>query len=202
MSDLNKIFDAWLDTGELSQSNEKLLQQDPAFSQMYKNARQWHSQEMDYQETQVPKWHKEQTFFEKPSAKGTGFNWNWLNSAMLAMSFFLCTLVVTQAQLDISNEGISVTFNQEDKQALEFNELKHMLSQIQKDNSQQAWKMAQQAIDTGRIERREDINTLITYLKEQRNQDQTLIKLQLNDLAEQVENQELTAVAKNTILEQ
>jgi len=202
MSDLNKIFDTWLDTGELSQSNEKLLQQDPVFSQMYKNARQWHSQEMDYQETQVPKWHKELTWFEKPSSKRVGLNWNWLNSAMLAMSFVLCTLVVTQAQLDISNEGISVSFNQEDKQALQFNELKKILSQTQKDNSQQAWKMAQQAIDTGRIERREDINTLITYLKEQRNQDQILIKLQLNDLAEQVENQELTAVAKNTILEQ
>ena len=67
---------------------------------------------------------------------------------------------------------------------------------------QQAWKMAQQAIDTGRIERREDINTLLTYLKEQRNQDQTQIKLQLNDLAEQVENQNLTKVAQNTLSEQ
>lgn len=202
MPDLNTIFDTWLDTGELSASNEKLLQQDPVFSQMYKNARQWHSQEIEYKETEVPQWNKEQTFFEKPSAKGTGFNLNWLNGAMLAMSFVLCTLVVTQAQLDISNEGVSITFNQADKQALQFNELKHMLSQIQKDNSQQAWKMAQQAIDTGRIERREDINTLITYLKEQRNQDQTLIKLQLNDLAEQVENQDSTAVAQNIILEQ
>lgn len=202
MPDLNKIFDTWLDTGELSNSNEKLLQQDPIFSKMYKNARQWHSQEIAYQDIEVPKWHKEQTWFEKPSSKNNGFNWQWLNGAMLAMSFVLCILVVTDAQLDISNEGISVTFNQADKQALQFNELKQILSQIQKENSQQAWKMAQQAIDTGRIERREDINTLIAYLKEQRNQDQTLIKLQLNDLAEQVENQESTAVAQNIILEQ
>ena len=202
MPDLNKIFDTWLDTGELSNSNEKLLQQDPIFSEMYKNARQWHSQEVAYQDIEVPKWHKEQIWFEKPSSKNNGFNWHWLNGAMLAMSFVLCILVVTDAQLDISNEGISVTFNQANKQALQFNELKQILSQIQKENSQQAWKMAQQAIDTGRIERREDINTLIAYLKEQRNQDQTLIKLQLNDLAEQVENQESTAVAQNLILEQ
>lgn len=202
MSDLNKVFDTWLDTGQLSEADKKLLQQDAVFCQLYKNASQWQSQAHEYQEAEVPKWHKEQTWFEKSSSKSEGFNWSWLNGAMLAMSFVLCTLVVTQAQLDISNEGFSLTFNQEDKQALQFNELKKMLSQIQKDNSQQAWKMAQQAIDTGRIERREDINTLITYLKEQRNQDQTLIKLQLNDLAEQVENQESTAIAQNTILEQ
>jgi len=202
MSDLNKIFDTWLDTGQLSEADKKLLQQDAVFCQLYKNASQWQSQASEYQEAEVPKWNKEQTWFEKSSNKSEGFNWSWLNGAMLAMSFVLCTLVVTQAQLDISNEGFSVTFNQVDKQEVQFNELKNMLSQIQKDNSQQAWKMAQQAIDTGRMERREDINTLITYLKEQRNQDQTLIKLQLNDLAEQVENQDSTAVAQNIILEQ
>jgi len=202
MSDLNKIFDTWLDTGELSPADKKRLQQDAVFSQLYKNASQWQEQAQTYQSLEVPKWNKEQTWFEKSSIKTTGLNWNWLNGAMLAMSFVLCTLVVTQAQLDVSNEGVSVTFNQTDKQDLQFQELKQMLVQIQKDNSQQAWKMAQQAIDTGRIERREDINALITYLKEQRNQDQTLIKLQLNDLAEQVENQDSTAVAQNFISEQ
>jgi len=202
MSDLNKIFDIWLDTGELSKADKKLLLQDPIFSQLYKNASQWQTQDVEYQQTEVPKWNIEQTWFEKSSSKDSGFNWNWLNGAMLAMSFALCTLVVTQAQLDISSKGVSVTFNQAEKQKIQFNELKQMLSQIQQDNSQQAWKMAQQAIDTGRIERREDINTLITYLKEQRNQDQSLIKLQLNDLAEQVENQDLTKVAQNTLSEQ
>jgi len=202
MSDLNKIFDIWLDTGELSKADKKLLLQDPIFSQLYKNANQWQIQDVEYQQTEVPKWNIEQTWFEKSSSKDSRFNWNWLNGAMLAMSFALCTLVVTQAQLDISSKGVSVTFNQAEKQKIQFNELKQMLSQIQQDNSQQAWKMAQQAIDTGRIERREDINTLITYLKEQRNQDQSLIKLQLNDLAEQVENQDLTKVAQNTLSEQ
>ena len=202
MSDLNKIFDIWLDTGKLSELDKKLLIQDPVFSQLYKNAIQWQTQGGEYQQTQVPKWNKEQTWFTKPSNEKVGFKWNWLNGFTLAMSFLLCILVGTQAQLDVSSQGISVTFNQAETQKIRFNELKNILNQIQQDNLQQAWKMAQQAIDTGRIERREDINTLLTYLKEQRNQDQTQIKLQLNDLAEQVENQDLTKVAQNTLSEQ
>ncbi|SFB78908.1 hypothetical protein [Pseudoalteromonas denitrificans] len=202
MSDLNKIFETWLNTAELSEENKSLLLADPIFRELYNNATHWQSQDKGYEQTQVPQWDKERTWFEKSDTKSLVFNLNWLNSAMLAMSVLLSTLVVTNTQFEVSEQGFSITFNQISKQEQQLDDLKVMLSQIQQENGLQAWKMAQQAIDTGRTERREDINTLITYLKDQRLQDQTLIKLQLNDLAEQVEHQGSTTIAQNIIPEQ
>jgi len=62
---------------------------------------------------------------------------------------------------------------------------------------QQMYQLAKEAIATGRVERQEDIASLITYIKTQRAQDQAYLRMQLNDLAEQVQEQPTAAIAKN-----
>ncbi|MBE0363128.1 hypothetical protein PULV_a0762 [Pseudoalteromonas ulvae UL12] len=189
---LESIFEAWLITGELSEQESKALQADPVFAERFKVAQSMQSLSSRYQNDPVPRWDKQATWFDKNNKESV----NWFNRGVVVCSMILVTFVVLNTQIYSSSQGIEVSFNpintaeRDQSQSEQIALLKEMLLEAQKSNQQQSWQLAQQAIDTTRKERREDLSALVEYLNEQRVQDQQLIKLQLNDVAEQVEFQE------------
>ncbi len=203
MADLNKIFELWLDTGVISKQDEKHLLLDPELCELYQNAKNWQKQSTYYKESAVPDWNRESTWFGKNTEHTKFSGFNWFNGAVLSLSILLCVLVVNDTHLSVNEHGFEISFNGQNKvsQQQQIAELKQMFVDIQKQNNKHTWQMVQQAIDTGRLERSEDMTQLVKHFNEQRNQDQVLIKLQLNDLAEQVENQSSAIVAQNILEE-
>ena len=201
MVDLSKVFESFLDTGVISKENEKRLLLDPEFNELYQNAKNWDKQSAEYKQTAVPEWDKESTWFDRGYYHKKPSGISWLNGAMLSMSVLLCVLVFNDAELTMNEYGFAINFSGDTNlnQQQQMEEMKKMFVDMQKQNNKYTWQMVQQAIDTGRVERSEDMTTLVKHINEQRNQDQVLIKLQLNDLAEQVENQSSAIVAQNIL---
>ncbi|MDP5214276.1 hypothetical protein ORJ66_14570 [Pseudoalteromonas tunicata] len=198
MSKLNLIFEHWLATGELSIADEQALLAEPDMAQRYLTAKSAASFLSDYTETPVPQWQKETTWFAKSSPS---LSFNWFSISAVGCSLVMAVLLMLNVQVSTTSEGVLISFNQHASQQQakidsELEQIKTLLLETQRQNQKQSWQLAQQAIDTGRLERQEDLNALVKYLNVQRQQDQQLIKLQINDLAEQVEQQGETATAK------
>ena len=194
---LEAIFEAWLITGELSEQDSSALQANPEFAERVNIVNTMRSLSLQYQNEPVPSWNKQSTWFEKsPLSKG-----NWFQRCLVACSLMLMAFVLFNVQVSTSAQGVVISFNpalepvETQSQSEQITLLKDMLIEAQRINQQQSWQLAQQTIDTTRKERREDLSALVDFLSEQRTQDQQLIKLQLNELAEQVEFQDRHTMA-------
>lgn len=94
MANLESIFEKWLETGELTPSDRQLLEQDAVYAEMLENSETWQSLSAKYQETPVPQWNREATWFEKmsDSAKSNRFA-AWFAPAALACSVLMCSQI-------------------------------------------------------------------------------------------------------------
>ncbi|WP_372767520.1 hypothetical protein [Pseudoalteromonas sp.] len=199
MANLDIIFQKWLESGELSAEEKSLLEQDSVYSELLENSQQWQTLASEYQETPVPYWQREATWFEKPKPTPIGNRLaGWFASAALACSVLMCSLVLVRAEINYSDSGFAISF---DKPAaaptVTFEQLQTLLAEQQKSNAEATYALVKEAIDQGRLERKEDIGALVADLNQIRKQDQALIRLQLNELAQQVENQPQSSIAKN-----
>ncbi|MDE3274264.1 hypothetical protein [Pseudoalteromonas sp. G4] len=203
MANLDMIFQKWLESGKLSAEEKSLLEQDSVYAELLENSQQWQTLASEYQETPLPHWQREATWFEKP--KPTPFSNRiavWFAPAALACSVVMCSLVFLRAEINYSDSGFAISFDKSaEVPAVTFEQLQTLLAEQQKNNAEATYALVKEAIDQGRLERKEDIGALVADLNQIRKQDQALIRLQLNELAQQVEQQPQSSIAKNQIWE-
>ena len=199
MANLDIIFQKWLESGELSAEEKSLLEQDSVYSELLENSQQWQTLASEYQETPVPYWQREVTWFEKPKPTPISNRLAvWFAPAALACSVLMCSLVLVRAEINYSDSGFAISFDKPaESPAVTFEQLQTLLAEQQKNNAAATYALVKEAIDQGRLERKEDIGALVADLNQIRKQDQALIRLQLNELAQQVENQPQSSIAKN-----
>ena len=103
-----------------------------------------------------------------------------------------------RTELKVDEQGFSVRFYESNETpAVTYEQLQILLAEQQKANAEATFALVKEAIDQGRLERKEDIGALVSHLNEVRQQDQALIRLQMHELAEQVESQPRSSIAKN-----
>ena len=199
MANLDNIFQRWLETGELTPENRKLLEKDSVYAELLDNSEKWKTLANDYQETPVPDWKRDATWFEKSSKSSMMAKLNaWFAPAALACSVIMCSLVVMRTELNVDEQGFSLRFYESNETpAVTYEQLQILFAEQQKANAEATFALVKEAIDQGRLERKEDIGALVSHLNEVRQQDQALIRLQMHELAEQVESQPRSSIAKN-----
>ena len=199
MADLDSIFQHWLETGEISKQDRLRLEQDDIYAELLANSEQWQQLSQEYQETPVPNWDREATWFAKSKSKSWLGNINtWFAPAALACSILMCSLVLMRAEITVDEKGVSLAFQKaQTEQPVTYEQLQALLASHQQSSADATFALVKEAIDQGRLERKEDIGALVSHLNDIRKQDQALIRLQLNELAEQVENQPQSSIAKN-----
>lgn len=197
MANLESIFDKWLETGELTPQEKQLLEQDSVYAEMLANSERWQSLATQYQETPVPQWNREATWFDKTHSDNVSHRFvTWFAPAALACSIFMCLLVVFRAEISISESGFAINFGQEKTPSITYEQLQTLLAEQQANTAQATYALVKEAVEQGRVERKEDIGALVADLNRVRQQDQALIRLQLNELAQQVEQQPQSSIAK------
>lgn len=203
MANLDIIFQKWLENGQLSAEEKSLLEQDAVYAELLANSQQWQTLANEYQETPVPNWQREATWFEKPKPASISSRFvTWFAPVAFACSFVMCSLVFFRAEISYSDEGVAINFHESaNAPAVTFEQLRTLLAEQQKSNAEATYALVKEAIDQGRLERKEDIGALVADLNQIRKQDQALIRLQLNELAQQVEHQPQSSIAKNQLWE-
>ncbi len=200
MSDLDAILQRFIEENVLSKDDEMRLLADPEYAVMYQNSKNWQQQAEQYQQREPMDWDRESTWFEKSS--DTTIWTKWIAPAAFSMSFAMCSLVIFNANIRYDDSGLAITFNNsEQSSAVTLNDIQNLLAEHQTQANQATFALVKEAVDTGRLERREDISALVKHLNAQRDQDRALIRLQLNELAEQVEEQPQSTLVNNTSLE-
>lgn len=204
MADLDYIFQKWLESGELSPSDRQLLESDSVYRELLTNSEKWQNLAQSYDATKVPEWDRACTWQSKPETLNL---WSRLTNltrysfapVALTCSLVLCSLVVLRAEINLNEDGLSVQFNKtEANQSITYEQLQSLLNEQQKQTTTATYALVKEAIEQGRLERKEDISALVTHLNQIRQQDQALLRLQLNQLAEQVETQPESSIANNS----
>lgn len=196
MANLDVLFEQWLDGEVLTNEQLEQLNASPQYSAMLIQAQRWQGYSRDYQPQPVPNWDRELTVGMKPA------RYKQSNAGLLAVaaSVIICALVylIPNKSPDsaLSTQLVKQTQLLESQQR-QIDQLQNIITAQNELQQQQMYQLAKEAITTGRVERQEDLNNLITYIKTQRAQDQAYLRMQLNDLAEQVQQQPVAAIAKN-----
>ncbi|CCQ11069.1 hypothetical protein PALB_19430 [Pseudoalteromonas luteoviolacea B = ATCC 29581] len=197
MAKSDTLFSRWIEGHSLTHEERDALRNDPEFAPMLKEAEYWQKAASDYHQNDVPDWDRNATFAplleQSKQDKVTWFLPLVACSALFAVASSILTFIHNQHLTGQLNAQHQVAI----KQQQQINTLLNFVEVQQKNSSERLVDAVQHVLTTSRDERRDEMNALIEYLKTQRAQDQALLKLQLNDLVEQVEHMPTTNVAKN-----
>ncbi len=198
MADLDTLFTRWLDGERLTEQELERLRLDSGYAAMMAEAETWRAHADDYRDEAVPAWPKESLFevSSQPLAK-TG----WLQSGLIAASVLLGFMLYGQQEAGESEalkQQIARQSELLERQQEQIGLMQQMIRERTDDQQEQMLALAKEVIATGRLERKQDMASLVKYLDAQRAQDHALWRLQLNDLAEQVEEQGTSALAQNS----
>jgi hypothetical protein len=196
MANLDSLFTAWLEGESLTDEQIALLQANAEYALMMNNAMQWQQQSKDYETVPVPNWDRESSMPKVQKANvffGSGM---WAMAASIA---FFAWLFVSNPQQQNQQllEQVAKQTNLLESQQKQIDQLQNILTAQNEVQQQQMYQLAKEAIKTGRVERQEDIASVLAYIKTQRAQDQAYLRMQLNDLAEQVDGRSMPTVANN-----
>ncbi|MBE0349579.1 MULTISPECIES: hypothetical protein [Pseudoalteromonas] len=196
MANLESLFTAWLEGESLTEEQIRLLESNPDYALMMENATKWQQHSLNYQQLPVPDWdrgscmpqaHKQAVYF------GSGL---WAMAASIALCAWL--LITSPEQTDSQLlEQVAKQTRLLESQQKQIDQLQNMLTAQNDIQQQHMYQLAKEAIKTGRVERQEDIASVLAYIKTQRAQDQAYLRMQLNDLAEQVDGRPMPTVANN-----
>ena len=196
MANLDSLFTAWLEGESLTDEQIALLQANAEYASMMNNAMQWQQQSQHYETVPVPNWDRESTMPKVQKTRlffGAGM---WA----VAASIVFCTWVfVSNPQQGNQQllEQVAKQTNLLESQQKQIDQLQNIITAQNEVQQQRMYQLAKEAIKTGRVERQEDIASVLAYIKTQRAQDQAYLRMQLNDLAEQVDGGPLPTVANN-----
>ena len=196
MANLDSLFTAWLEGESLTDEQIALLQANAEYALMMNNAMQWQQQSKDYETVPVPNWDRESSMPKVQKANVLFGSGMW---AMAASIVFCAWLFVTNPQQQNQQllEQVAKQTNLLESQQKQIDQLQNILTAQNEVQQQQMYQLAKEAIKTGRVERQEDIASVLAYIKTQRAQDQAYLRMQLNDLAEQVDGRSMPTVANN-----
>ncbi|WP_217875156.1 hypothetical protein [Pseudoalteromonas shioyasakiensis] len=196
MANLDSLFTAWLEGESLTDEQIALLQANAEYASMMNNAMQWQQQSQHYETVPVPNWDRESTMpkVQKPSLIFGAGMW-----AVAASIVFCAWVFVSNPQHGNQQllEQVAKQTNLLESQQKQIDQLQNIITAQNEVQQQQMYQLAKEAIKTGRVERQEDIASVLAYIKTQRAQDQAYLRMQLNDLAEQVDGGPLPTVANN-----
>ncbi len=196
MANLESLFEQWLEGNVLNAAQLQQLENDPEYSALMSQAQVWQQHSNEYKTVPVPQWDRQSTMpqFASVSVFSMAGVWAVVASVMICSLIFL--VMPKQQAPELLNQVAKQTQLLESQQK-QIDQLQNIITAQNELQQQHMYQLAKEAIATGRVERQEDLNNLLTYFKTQRAQDQAYLRMQLNDLAEQVQEQPLAAIAKN-----
>jgi len=196
MANLDSLFTAWLEGESLTDEQITLLQANAEYALMMNNASKWQQQSQEYETVPVPHWDRESSMPKVQKSHlffGSGM---WAMAASIALCAWLFMSNPQQGNQQLL-EQVAKQTNLLESQQKQIDQLQNILTAQNQVQQQHMYQLAKEAIKTGRIERQEDIASVLAYIKTQRAQDQAYLRMQLNDLAEQVDGRPLPTVANN-----
>ncbi len=196
MANLDSLFTAWLEGESLTDEQITLLQANAEYALMMSNAIKWQQQSREYETMKVPHWDRESSMPKVQKSHlffGSGM---WAMAASIALCAWLFMSNPQQGNQQLL-EQVAKQTNLLESQQKQIDQLQNILMAQNQVQQQHMYQLAKEAIKTGRIERQEDIASVLAYIKTQRAQDQAYLRMQLNDLAEQVDGRPLPTVANN-----
>ncbi|BDF95612.1 MULTISPECIES: hypothetical protein [Pseudoalteromonas] len=196
MANLESLFEQWLEGNVLSDAQLQQLENDPEYRALMSQALVWQQHSREYKAAPVPHWDRQSTMPQLASAGVFGMAGAWAVAASV-MICALVFLVMPKQQVPDLLEQVAKQTQLLESQQKQIDQLQKIITAQNELQQQHMYQLAKEAIATGRVERQEDINNLISYIKTQRAQDQAYLRMQLNDLAEQVQEQPMAAIAKN-----
>lgn len=191
MASAEILFAKWLDGIALSDDELKQLRLDADFGPMLAEAQVWQSRAQNTLDEEVPTWDRESTYV---GTKRTASQWYAIAASVAVIALASCVFMWSQNQLLTEQMASQQQLVQQQQQ-----QITTLLGRIDNQQSSQNSKLldaVEHVLATSRDERREDMNALLQLWKTQRAQDQAFLRLQLNDIAEQVEHLPQTNVAK------
>ncbi|NMM42178.1 hypothetical protein [Pseudoalteromonas arctica] len=196
MANLDSLFEQWLEGNVLSDTQLQQLENDPEYHALMSQAQVWQQHSREYKTVPVPIWDRQSTISQLTPRRVFSAAGTWV----VVASVLVCSLVF----LVMPKQPVSELLDQVAKQTQLLDSQQKQIDQLQKIitaqnelQQQHMYQLTKEAISTGRVERQEDLNSLLSYIKTQRAQDQAYLRIQLNDLAEQVQEQPMAAIAKN-----
>lgn len=191
MASAEILFAKWLDGIALSDDELKQLRLDADFGPMLAEAQVWQSRAQNTLDEEVPTWDRESTYV---GTKRTASQWYAIAASVAVIALASCVFMWSQNQQLTEQMASQQQLVQQQQQ-----QITTLLGRIDNQQSSQNSKLldaVEHVLATSRDERREDMNALLQLWKTQRAQDQAFLRLQLNDIAEQVEHLPQTNVAK------
>lgn len=187
----HELLEKWLDGEQLTEAQLARVLADPETKLLFENAQAWQNMAHSYEEQSVPS----DTPIAIPEIKQVSrFQGNWMQWGMAACVACLSVLSVQLWQQNqVLEQGLVVQQTQIEKQQ---DSMQQILQQMQKGQNLQA-DLTNQVLLTNRAERQVALDDLLAFLQTQRAQDQAILRLQLNELAEQVEQAPTEIVAQN-----
>ncbi|WP_026377416.1 hypothetical protein [Aestuariibacter salexigens] len=204
--DNETLLSLWMD-GNLDDSQRQLferrLAEDESFSKMVETVNQVHMHAEQFTPLDVPKWDKESTFQSKP--KRRWWQWQGIPAASMAMSVCAMLMVVSGTQFRYQDGVFSMSFgHQVQQQEVELLANQIVEQRLDKFTQQQevafttyaaALQQQQQTsnaeltaylLASSRQERREDFAELISFINQQRSDDQLFYARQINQLQQEI----------------
>ncbi len=187
----HELLEKWLDGERLTEAQQAQVLADPETKPLFESAQSWQSMACSYEDQEVPS----DTPIAIPEFKQAGrFKGNWMQWGMAASVGFLSVLSLQLWQQNqVLEQGLVAQQTQIVKQQAT---MQKILQQMQTSQNLQA-DLTNQVLLTNRAERQVALDDLLAFLQTQRAQDQAILRLQLNELAEQVEHAPLQIVAHN-----
>ncbi len=194
-NDLEAIFARYLEGEVLSADEMAALTHDPMFGSLLKQAEYWQGAVERLEEQAVPThWLPELVFPSTPTSSQY-LPWVAAGVMSLAMLFGGYQVYGTNQQLVAQIQQQRQTLAVQKQQMQQLSEALMAQSQWQK---QALADIATQTVDIARSERQNAMATLVDYINTQRAQDNAYLRMQLNDIAEQIEQQPPYSTAYNT----
>ncbi|WP_138560712.1 hypothetical protein [Pseudoalteromonas phenolica] len=187
----HELLEKWLDGEQLTDAQQAQVLADPETKPLFESAQSWQSMASSYEEQAAPSYSP----IAMPELKqASRFQGHWMQWGMAACVGFLSLLSVQLWQQNQTLEQGLVA--QQTQIATQQDTMQQILAQMQKSQNLQA-DLTNQVLLTNRAERQVALDDLLAFLQTQRAQDQAILRLQLNELAEQVEHAPLQTLAHN-----
>lgn len=177
MANLDTLFEKWLDDQALSETEMAALQADNDYREMMKAAQQWRTRARQYQKQTPPRPVAPNS--QAPARASYPLVAGWLVMALGVTGLWL------------QNQGLQQQIQQQQVQvSKQQRSIQLLLEQLQQSRSIERDALAQLAtkvVEQNRKERSLAITNVVDLLQAQRAQDQALLRLQLDEITQQVE---------------
>ncbi|WP_462157214.1 hypothetical protein [Pseudoalteromonas sp. GB56] len=191
---LEALFERALEGEPLTEAQWEELNQDPIFAQMLDQAKHWQQSAAQFEEQEVPAQWQAQRLFTSSSSSTAFVPW-------LAASVMAVVMVFGGAKVMETNEQLVAQIKQQQQsievQQQQMQQLSDALFAQSQWQQQALADVATQTVDIARSERQDALSTLVDYINTQRAEDNAYLRLQLNDIAEQIEQQPPYSTAYN-----